>query len=348
VIEIDGSRYSGSGTLVRQAVVFSALTGQAVRIFNARARRTKPGLRTQHVRVVEAIRDLVGARVEGVIPGSREILFRPGALAGGEQYRWDMGSAGSTINLGLSILPVLAFRGVPTHVELRGGLFQDFAPSFYHLRHVFVPLLARMGLHAEVTMRRPGYVPRGEGVVELSVAPVRTTLQSTIMDHGGVPNHLWGIAMSSHLEQRKVSQRMADAAQDVLASAGHNASIEIINDTSAAQAGASLALFADLQGSARLGADGAGAPGRPAEAIGRHVARQLLEDLHTSAALDRHAADQVIPFAALAAGESRFRIPEETEHITSNAWLAQLFLGVQTKIQGHVMTIRGLGFQRPF
>ena len=35
-----------------------------------------------------------------------------------------------------------------------------------------------------------------------------------------------------------------------------------------------------------------------------------MEDLQTGATLDRYAADQVIPFAALAAGESRFRIPQ--------------------------------------
>ena len=32
MLEIDGSRYSGSGTIVRQAVMFAALTGQAVHI----------------------------------------------------------------------------------------------------------------------------------------------------------------------------------------------------------------------------------------------------------------------------------------------------------------------------
>lgn len=55
MIEIDGGRYSGSGTIVRQAVAFSALTGQAVHIVNARVRRPKAGLRAQHVRTVEAI-----------------------------------------------------------------------------------------------------------------------------------------------------------------------------------------------------------------------------------------------------------------------------------------------------
>lgn len=50
MLEIDGSRYSGSGTIVRQAVVFAALTGQAVHIVKARVRRPTPGLRPQHIR----------------------------------------------------------------------------------------------------------------------------------------------------------------------------------------------------------------------------------------------------------------------------------------------------------
>ena len=45
MLEIDGSRYSGSGTIVRQAVAFAALTGQAVHLVKARVRRPTPGIR---------------------------------------------------------------------------------------------------------------------------------------------------------------------------------------------------------------------------------------------------------------------------------------------------------------
>lgn len=41
-------------------------------------------------------------------------------------------------------------------MEIHGGLFQDFAPSPFHLEFVLLPLLARMGLAAEVEMLRPG------------------------------------------------------------------------------------------------------------------------------------------------------------------------------------------------
>jgi RNA 3'-terminal phosphate cyclase len=60
VIEIDGAAHSGSGTIVRQAVACAALTGQAVRVRNTRARRRHPGLRPQHLRAIQAISELAG------------------------------------------------------------------------------------------------------------------------------------------------------------------------------------------------------------------------------------------------------------------------------------------------
>lgn len=345
MVEIDGSQYSGSGTIVRQAVVFSALTGQPVHIVNARARRPKPGLRPQHLRVVEAIRELVNGSVEGLSLGSRELTFRPGPIKGGRHYCWDIGSAGSTTNLALAILPVLAFGSDPVSVELRGGLFQDYAPSFYHLQYVLLPLLHRMGLEAEVDMGRPGYVPRGDGVLYLNVKPVRTGLNSVVQEQAGSVERLWGIALASHLEERRVSHRMAEAAEQVFASAGYQARIEVKYDSTALQPGAVFAAFVDLAGDVRLGADRAGAPRRRAETIGRHVARQLLDDLKTEATLDRYAADQVIPFAVLAAGESRFRIPAVTDHIVTNGWLAETFWGVQVTVKERRLTIPGIGFR---
>ena len=347
MIEVDGSQYSGSGTIVRQAVMFAALTGQPVHVINARVRRPKPGLRPQHVRVVEAIGELVNAKAEGLSPGSQEIVFRPGGLRTGRQYTWDIGSAGSTTMLALAVLPVLAFASGPVSVELRGGLFQDCAPSLFHLQRVMLPLLRRMGLHAGAEMGRPGYVPRGGGILHLTVKPMRGSLECLCREHAGPVERIWGIAIASHLEQRKVSHRMAEAASQVLDQAGYRADIEEHNDTDSLQPGAALALFADLGDEVRLGADQAGALRRPAEAIGKHVATQLLEDVKSGATLDRFAADQIIPFAALAAGESRFRVPAETEHVTTNVWLAKTFLGAEAKVENHLLSIAGIGFHPP-
>jgi len=346
MIEIDGSQYSGSGTIVRQAVAFSALTGQPVHIVRARVRRPKPGLRHQHIRVVQAIGELVNGTAEGLSPGSQEIVFRPGTLKTGRRYLWEIGTAGSTTMLGLAILPVLAFASSSVNVELRGGLFQDCAPSVFHLQYVMLPLLQRMGLEVELVMERLGYVPKGEGIVRLVVQPVRKQLRHLKMEESGAVTRLWGIALSSHLEKRKVSERMADAAQEVLGRAGHQADIDVQYDQESLQAGAVLVLFADLGEGVRLGADQAGALRRTAEFIGKHVAKQLLEDMKTGATLDRFASDQIIPFAALAEGESRFRVAAVTDHLLTNLWLAEKFFGVRGTLNDHTLSITGVGFRR--
>ena len=347
MLEIDGSRYSGSGAIVRQAAAYCALTGRAVRVFNARALRPRPGLRPQHLLVVEAVRELIGGEAAGVHLGSKEFTLRPGraGVQPPRGYVWDVGSAGSTTALALAVLPVLAFAPAPVSVEFRGGLFQDFAPSFFHLEHVVAPLLRRAGIDARVEMGRPGYVPRGGGILFLSVKPCAEALRPLVLDEARAASGVWGIALSSHLEDRRVSDRMAAAAREVLAAAGYEASIEARYDASALQPGAALALFADMGGGVRMGADRAGAPRRSSESVGRQAARELIEDLSSGAALDRHAADQVIPFAALAAGESRLRVPVITEHIESAAWLAGEFLGAEVRTRDNLVTVSGVGLR---
>jgi RNA 3'-terminal phosphate cyclase (ATP) len=345
MLEIDGSRHSGSGTIVRQAVAFAALTGTTIHIYNVRVKRPKPGLRRQHAQAVDAVRQLVDGATEGVAAGAREFVFRPAKPTQVRRFLWDIGSAGSTTALALAVMPVLAFGSVPVSIELRGGLFQDFAPSFYHLEHVLLPMVNRMGLEASMRMERPGYVPTGQGIWHLHATPARSALRPLRKETAGAVEKIWGIALSSRLREQSVSERMAESAKHALGAAGYHAHIEVLYDESALQAGAGLAVFADLSSGARIGSDRAGALGRRSENIGRYVARQLLEDLRTGATLDRYASDQIIPWAALAAGESRFRIPRVTEHIESNAWLSRKFLGADIKIDALELVIKGVGFQ---
>jgi RNA 3'-terminal phosphate cyclase (ATP) len=294
---------------------------------------------------VEAIRQLVGGVGEGVTQGAQEIIFRPGKPSTNQRYTWDIGSAGSTTSLAIAVLPVLAFAPSPVSVELRGGLFQDFAPSFYHLEYVLLPLLGRMGIKAAARMDRPGYVPTGGGILCLDVKPVRKVLEALDFEKPGALERIWSIALSSRLKGQSVSDRMAEALTAAFAAAGYKAQVRVLYDDTALQPGAGLAAFADLSGGARLGSDRAGAPGRRSEAIGKYVARQLLEDIKTGATLDRYASDQIIPFAALASGQSRFRIPCLTEHIESSAWLCREILGAEVKAEGHELLVKGVGFQ---
>ena len=78
MIIIDGGERSGSGTIVRDAVSFSALSAQRVRVTYIRAKRDKPGLRPQHLKALEAAAQICGGRLKGASVGAREIEFSPG------------------------------------------------------------------------------------------------------------------------------------------------------------------------------------------------------------------------------------------------------------------------------
>jgi RNA 3'-terminal phosphate cyclase (ATP) len=299
------------------------------------------------VAAVRACAELCGGETRGVEVGAREFHFRPGARIPGGSYAWEIGTAGSATMLALGILPVACFAERSVAARIRGGVFQDFAPSAHHLAHVLAPLVSRMGARAEVRLVRAGYLPRGEGEIELRVepAPGGALAALDLADPGRV-REVSGIALSSHLEERQVSERMARACEERLAAAGVACRIARELDRSAQQAGASLALWAETSTGCLLGADRAGAPRRSSESIGRFVADALLEDLRAGASADRHLSDQLLLFAPLARGTTRFVAPRETEHLLTNLWLAESF-GARTRRRGLRVEVEGLGLERP-
>jgi len=345
MIHIDGGQRSGSGTIVRFATAFAALSRRPLHLWHARVRRPKPGLRPQHVAAVRACAELSGAEVEGLAVGADEFSFHPGKRIRGGTFSWDIGTAGSATMLALGILPVACFADAPVTARISGGVFQDFAPSPYHMQHVLAPLLARMGTRIELRVVRPGYVPGGGGAIELRVEPVASALTPLSLTEPGVARSVQGIALSSHLAERRVSERMAQTCAAELAAAGLDCSIDCQLDTLATQAGASLAVWASTSTACLLGADRAGAPRRSSEAIGRFVAAALLADLRAGGTVDRHAADQLVLFAALAAGATRYRAPALTDHLETNLWLAEQF-GARSQQTEREVEVHGIDLRR--
>jgi RNA 3'-terminal phosphate cyclase (ATP) len=342
MLHIDGAQRSGSGTIVRIATALAVLQGRPLHVFNARAKRAKPGLRPQHLKAVQACAELCGGTVEGLAVGAHEFTFQPGGRIAGGTYAWNIGTAGSTTMLALGVLPIACFAEGPITARITGGVFQDFAPSPHHMQQVLAPLLARMGVGVELRVIRAGYVPGGGGTIELRVRPASRSLAPLVLLEQGSVRMINGIAFSSHLEEREVSERMAKVCEAELGGAGLPCSIERVSDATAPNPGASLAVWAHTSTGCILGADRAGAVRRTSEAIGRFVAKSLLADLATGATSDRHAADQLVLFAALAAGRTRYVTPAVTDHLETNLWLAEQF-GASARCERRKVDIEGLG-----
>lgn len=342
MIEIDGSMHSGSGTVLRYAVALAALRAETLRVRNIRARRAKPGLRPQHLQAVRACSAFCGGRLQGDEVGSREILFQPGRTRKGGEFRFDIGTAGSATMLAFTLIPLALFAEQPCRFCLTGGVFQDFAPGAFHMRDVLLSHLAVMGARVRMRVERPGYVPKGGGRLQLEVDPIHSPLEPLRRLEPGKPRHFRGIALASHLAEEKVAERMVERCRELLAGET-SMEFEVLQDFSALQRGAALFLGVETSTGCILGADQAGKRGRRSETIAGYVVSSLQEDLAAAATVDRHLADQLILFAALAGGETRYRIPAMTDHVESNLWLVETMLGARTARDGNMIAIEGIG-----
>ena len=343
MIIIDGGAKSGSGTIVRYSIVLASLLGKKIKIKNIRAKRDKPGLRAQHLKVIQACQEMCCGVVDDARVGSKEIVYIPKERCIGGEYCWDIGTAGSTTMLAQTLLCLACFAEKPSKIRFEGGLFQDFAPSAYHMKFVLLPLLKRMGIQAKLDIVRPGYVPRGAGIMEIKVEPAGKLKPLVLTEQGEILS-IKGIALSSHLREKRVSQRMAMECRNVLSTHGYKAEIEEVYDESSLQEGAALAIYAETGSGGRIGSDRAGRPGRSSESIGRYVAQSFVEDIKSGASVDRYVADQIILYAGLAEGVTRYLIPKITEHVETNLWLIEEFLGARTKLSGNLVEIEGIGF----
>src|SRR5262249_17140314 len=92
IIDIDGSFGEGGGQSLRTSVALSLITGQPFHLRNLRARRSKPGLRPQHLMCVQAAATIGQAQLRGASLGSSDLEFQPGQVTPGK-YHFAIGTA---------------------------------------------------------------------------------------------------------------------------------------------------------------------------------------------------------------------------------------------------------------
>ncbi|HVC10731.1 MAG TPA: RNA 3'-terminal phosphate cyclase [Burkholderiales bacterium] len=326
MLEIDGSHGEGGGQLLRTAAALAALTGTAVRIRAVRAGRGKPGLAAQHLAALRAVVQLCRARAEGLALGSGEVVLEPGTLRGGS-FAFDVGTAGSVTLVLQALLPVMIAARADIEVRVTGGTDVRAAPPLDYLREVLLPLLARMGVRAQLAVARRGYYPRGGGQVEMKVRPA--ALRSLRLTAPGRLLRVEGCAHVAHLPAQ-IAQRMRSAALERLGplDVPLRCDSSVLEGERAIGQGGAVALWAQCEHTV-LGAARVAERGVRAEALGEAAGAELAADLAAGATLDVHAADQLPVYLALAGGESSFVTRELTSHARTAMWLIEQFLPVR-------------------
>ncbi len=333
MIEIDGSKKSGSGTILRLSVALAAITRQPLHIYNIRQNRPQPGLKPQHLEAVLTAAKLCRAELDGAKLDSRELWFKPKSVEGGK-VEAEIGTAGSIPMLLMTVLPICTFAEDPVHLHVsKGGTDVQHSPTINYMRCVFLPTLKRMGLNIVLTVRKYGYYPKGMGEVTLVVEPCKS-LQPLRLENFGKIRTIKGISVCTFLAERKVAERQAKAANDYLKKKGYTADIQILNDRSnPMQKGSSLVLWAETDTDVILGADAIGELRKTSETVGREAAEKLYVEIFAKPTVDVHLADMLIPYVALAKGRSSYLTRTISEHLETNIWLAEKTLDIKFNVK---------------
>lgn len=309
--EIDGSRGEGGGQVLRTSLALALATGRAVRVTNVRAGRPKSGLLRQHLAALRAAAEVSGARVSGDELGSTTVELAPGRVRAGD-YRFAVGSAGSTTLVLQTVLLPLALCGGSSRLRIEGGTHNRAAPPFEFLERSYVPLLRRMGFDVEVELVRAGYEPAGGGEIAVRIGPANALRPLDLCDRGesgprGAQVRIANLPARIAEEEREVLVRMLDLAPDA---------VELLEDRSALGPGNVVTLFAHF-GDVEHAFTSFGRFGTSARRVAQLAVRQHRRFLLSAAAVDEHLADQLLLPLALGAG-GRFTLDRPSSHTTTN------------------------------
>lgn len=337
MIEIDGS--DGGGQVLRTACALATLTGENTRIGQVRGNRPDPGLKAQHLTAIETLATLSGGSLENARRGAEEITVRPApaseasaeATVEPTDVEATVGTAGSITLVFDTVLPLAVACDTPVGVTITGGTEVKWSPPLSAHQQVKLPLCRRFGLQAAIEREQTGFYPAGGGRATLWLAP-STLSPVDLTDRGSlVGARIYSRASGDMVENAasrqaaRVESRLADAGVPVLerqatvaetASPGSAVTVELVFEQT------------------RAAFDALGDPERSPEAVGDEAVEATLDFRETDAAVDRHVADQLLVFLALAGGE--IRVPAMTDHVETSLELLEAFgVDATTQKAGH-------------
>jgi len=306
VITIDGSEGEGGGQLLRNALALSLVTGQPFRITNIRGRREKPGLMRQHLTAVEAACAIGNAECEGAV--------RPG------DYRFAVGTAGSTSLVLQTVLMPLLFADAPSRLVLEGGTHNMAAPPFEFIERAFLPILNRMGPEVSARLIRHGFYPRGGGRIEVDIRPA--PLKPIECIARGECRGVVATALIAGLPGEIAAREIAIARKLLDWPEAAFAIRQLPEEVGPGNVLLLEAAFADVTEIVT----GFGRLGKPAESLAKTAAQRMKGYIASPAFAGPYLADQLmLPFAL--AGAGMFTTVKPSQHSLTAARIVGLFTG---------------------
>jgi RNA 3'-terminal phosphate cyclase (ATP) len=322
MLDIDGSFGEGGGQILRSSLALAITTGRPVRLSNIRARREKPGLMRQHLTAVSAAAAICNGRAVGAAVGSTDLTFEPGEVVPGD-YRFAIGTAGSTTLVLQTILPALLTARGPSTVTLEGGTHNPLAPPYEFLARAYLPLVNRMGPRVEATLERAGFAPGGGGRLRIVVMPAVHLAGFDLLDRGAI-THRSARALVANLPHN-IGDRERKTVHERL---GWDKSLtEVVELRDVVGPGNVLLIEIGSEQVTEV-FSGFGSRGTSAEQVAENAVRPVSEYLATDVPVGEYLADQLLLPLALA-GRGSFRTLPLSLHTTTHIELIRKFLEVR-------------------
>ncbi|MFH1520531.1 MAG: RNA 3'-terminal phosphate cyclase [Candidatus Micrarchaeota archaeon] len=319
MIEIDGATGESGGQIIRTAMTLSAITKKPVHIINIRAGRPNPGLQMQHLTAVKAVRSVCRGVLEGAELGSKELVFRPGEIIGGK-YEFNIGTAGSVTLVAQTIIPILLGAGKESELRIIGGTHVIKSPGYDYFEKVFVPAIVKFGASIESKLIRPGYYPKGGGEIEIKIKPSKLTGCESWMQN----------------EDVQVILRLSDLPLPIVI---REKKIFVQNEIEKVFIRRDPALSPGNAVTAWKGYRGAyvaGEKGKRAEDVAQEVVGMLNAEKDD---VDLHLADQILIYAVLAEGRTKYKTSNISDHLETNATIIQKFIERKIDIENRTITL---------
>ena len=331
MITIDGSYGEGGGQILRSSLSLSLVTGKQFVINNIRAQRSKPGLRLQHLKSVEAAKVVGDADVDGDSLGSKSVMFKPKGIFPG-RFKFDINSAGSTSLVLQTVVVPLSLGKSASSITITGGTHVPWSPSYEYLKLHWLPTLQQIGFQFQIELEQAGFYPKGGGSIQARINPASYIRPLNLVDRDSLLQ-IRGISAIANLD-RSIAERQRN---QVLRRLGDRYSLNDIRikHLPARFKGTFLLLIADFE-KTQACFFSLGELGKPAEQVANQAVDELEYFLNTNGAIDKYLADQLLLPLALANGVSHLSTSQITKHLVTNAHIISIFLPVNISVQGNI------------
>jgi RNA 3'-phosphate cyclase len=232
-------------------------------------------------------------------------------------------------------MPFSLFTTSPIKINFEGGATDTFfSPTIDYLKYVFLRILGKMGVKTEINIIKRGYYPEGGAKVEMKIFPSK--LRSlNLIERGALKKILIISGASNDLKNKKVAERQIAGAKEVLGKL--KLPIEERAEYYQTESpGSQFCIAAEFENTI-IGTDNLGRIGKRAEDVGKEAALDLLKEERSQSCLDKHLADQILVFIALASGKSQVTVSEITEHCKTNIWAIEKFLEGKFEVKDNLI-----------